>query len=56
MGYEVITDEKYHCLYKYAQPIQVPNRKMVGREKELRAIRAAMNRPELCNVLLLGEA
>lgn len=56
MGYEVITDEKYHCLYKYAQPIQVPNRKMVGREKELRSIRAAMNRPELCNVLLLGEA
>lgn len=53
---EAITDEAYHCLYKYTQPIQVPNRKMVGREKEMREIRAAMNRPELCNVLLLGEA
>lgn len=56
MGFDAITDEKYHCLYKYTHPLQVPNRKMVGREKEMRQIRAAMNRPELCNVLLLAEA
>lgn len=56
MGFDAITDEKYHCMHKYTHPLQVPNRTMVGREKEMKQIRAAMNRPELCNVLLLGEA
>lgn len=56
MSYETITDEKYHCLYKYAHKIQPPARKLVGRAYELRKIKSAMARPELCNVMLLGEA
>lgn len=56
MSYEAITDEKYHCLYKYAHKIQPPARKLVGRAYELRKIKSAMARPELCNVMLLGEA
>ena len=48
--------EKYEYLKEYAKPMQVPNREMVGREKEVRALQAVLSRPELSNAILLGEA
>lgn len=53
----MIFDEKlYPYLSKYGNEVKKPNREMVGREKEMRAIKAVLNRAELCNVMLLGEA
>lgn len=56
MAVSMITDEKYHCLFKYSVPVKAPQRELIGREKELRQVRAGLERPELCNVMLLGEA
>lgn len=47
---------EYKYLKKYAKGIDKPIRKVVGREQEVRSILAAMLRPELSNVLLLGNA
>lgn len=51
-----ITDEKYHCIYKYTQPVRKPVRPLIGRDREIRGMKAALERPELCNILLLAEA
>ena len=48
--------EGYKYLSEYAKPMQVPNREMVGREKEVRALQAVLSRPELSNAILLAEA
>ena len=48
--------EKYPHMDRYTSPIKRPEREIVGRKEEMRKIRAAMLRPELCNVILLGEA
>lgn len=47
---------KYPHLKAYSELVKVPSRDIVGRDKEIRAIRAAFNRPELCNVCLLAPA
>lgn len=46
----------YPCLNEYTAPVKKPERKIIGRDKEIRQILAAMMRPELCNVILLGSA
>lgn len=46
----------YPVLDKYTSNIKKPNRAIVGREKEMRSLWASMMRPELCNVILLGDA
>jgi len=47
--------EKYPCLSMYTHPLAIPSFKIQSRDKEFFSIEAALNRPELCNVLLLGE-
>lgn len=48
--------EKYKLLDRYTSPVKKAEREIVGREREMRRIRAAMQRPELSNVILLAEA
>lgn len=47
---------KYSTLNKFTNFVKKPEREIIGREKEMNVIKAAMMRPELCNVILLGEA
>lgn len=47
---------KYEMLDTYTNPIKKAERQMIGRVKEVDTILAAFLRPELCNVILLGEA
>lgn len=47
---------KYPILSEYTNPVKRAERKIIGRKKEMRSIRASLLRPELCNVILLGEA
>lgn len=46
----------YPSLEKYTAPVKKAEREIVGRELEKQRVMAAMNRPELCNVMLLAEA
>ena len=46
----------YPALEKYTSPVKKAEREIVGREVEKGRVMAAMNRPELCNVMLLAEA
>lgn len=48
--------EKYPRLDKYTAPVKKPERDIIGRDKEMRRILAAFHRPELSNVMLIGEA
>ena len=43
-------------LSNYTAPVKKAERKIVGRETEMRRIKAALMRPELCNVMLLADA
>ncbi len=56
MPTDEVLDEKYPALSAWSAPLVPPARKIVGREREIRQIKAAMARPELCNALLLAEA
>lgn len=56
MNMDVIDWGKYPCLEKYSNPLKKAEREIVGRESEMRSIKAAFNRPELCNVCLLAPA
>lgn len=47
---------KYPMLGEYSALMLAPSRDVVGREREIKQLRAAMERPELCNALLLGPA
>ena len=47
---------KYPYLHQYTKPVKRAEREIVGREKEMERLMAAMMRPELCNVILLAEA
>lgn len=49
-------DSKYPFLYTYTNEIKKPEREIVGRDLEMQMVMAALLRPELCNVMLLGEA
>ena len=46
----------YEYLSKYTSPVKRPERAIIGREKEIERLMAAMQRPELANVILLAEA
>ena len=46
----------YPFLSTYTAPVKKAEREIVGREVEKARIMAAMQRPELCNVMLLAEA
>lgn len=48
--------EEFPMLYCYGTPVKLMTRKLIGREKQLRQLKAGLMRPELCNVLLLGDA
>lgn len=47
---------KYENLRQYTSPVKPMERPLVGREKEMEQVLAAMMRPELCNVILLADA
>lgn len=43
-------------LEMYTRPVKKAEREIVGRDLEIQRVQAALMRPELCNVMLLGEA
>lgn len=48
--------ERYPLMDKYTSPVRRAEREIVGREREMMRLMAAMSRPELCNAILLAEA
>lgn len=52
----VFDPNKYPHLAKYADFIKPPTRPIVGREHEMRRLLASLNRVELSNAFLLGDA
>ena len=48
--------KEYPILAGYATPVKRMTRPLIGRDKQLTQLKAGLMRPELCNVLLLGEA
>lgn len=52
---DVELQSKYPCLSSFTQELKRPSFTIQSRDHELKSIEAALNRPELCNVLLLGE-
>ena len=48
--------DTFPMLTQYATPVKYMTRPLIGREKQLRQLKAGLMRPELCNVLLLGDA
>ena len=42
-----------NMLHDYTSPVKKAEREIVGRETEMRRVKAALMRPELCNVMLL---
>lgn len=53
---DAVLNESYPLLGKLASPLKSSEREIVGREHEMNQLMAQMARPELCNVLLLGDA
>lgn len=53
---EVVTQSKHPFIDNYTKPVKKSPREMVGRELELSRLEACLNRPELCNAMLLAEA
>lgn len=49
-------EQKYPFLAKYASLMQSPSRPVLGREHEMRRLLASLNRAELSNAFLLGDA
>ncbi|MFC4048387.1 AAA family ATPase [Actinomadura syzygii] len=49
-------NEAYELLSLLSNPLKAAERAVVGREYEMTQLLAAMNRPELCNTLLLSPA
>lgn len=56
MFVEVHLNEKYPNLAVASAPLPAPERPIIGREREVNQVMAAMLRPELSNVLLLARA
>lgn len=48
--------ERYPYMHMYTTFLRRMQRELVGREREMMQVQAAMLKPEYCNVLLLGEA
>lgn len=53
---EYIASGKYPTLKAYTQKLKPAERPIIGREREMRGVKAALSRPELCNVILLASA
>lgn len=53
-GAVAVDGVRYPLLSQLALPLALPSRPIVGRELEMQQTRAAMERPELCNALLIG--
>lgn len=51
-----IDEAKYPYLTDYTSPLKKMERPLVGRQQEMMKLMAAMERPELCNVILLANA
>ena len=49
-------EAKYPALAEYTDRVHPPERTILGREEEIRKLKAAMMRPELSNVILVGPA
>ncbi len=49
-------NEKYPCMRTYTNFLKPMERPLIGRENEMSKLLAAMERPELCNVILLANA
>ena len=45
-----------NMLLDYTSPVKKAEREIVGRDMEMRRVKAALMRPELCNVMLLADA
>lgn len=41
---------------EYTARVVIPSRDVIGRDNEMKSLKAAFMRPELCNVILLGDA
>ena len=50
-----INPQDYPYLSKYTHPVKRATRDIIGRDKQMREIQAAFERPELSNVILLAE-
>lgn len=48
--------KQYPILAGYCTPVKPMTRELIGRDKQLKQVRAGLMRPELCNILLLGDA
>lgn len=46
---------KYPTLQQYASPVKLPERPILGREKELRSLLASLSRAEVSNAFLVGD-
>ena len=53
---DAMGNQLYPSLSLYTTPVKKAERPIVGREKEMDSVLAAMMRAELCNVMLLAEA
>ena len=53
---DAMGNQVYPSLSLYTTPVKKAERPIVGREKEMDSVLAAMMRAELCNVMLLAEA
>lgn len=51
-----VDEKKYPMLAQFTHHVKKAEREILGRDLEIRALLAAFMRPELCNVILLGEA
>lgn len=49
-------EKKFRFLSKYGTLMNLPGRPVIGREPEIRRLLASLNRPEVSNAFLLGEA
>lgn len=52
----VLDSAKYPMLTRFTKKIQPPERRTLGRQEEIKTIRANLMRPEVSNVILLGPA
>lgn len=51
-----VSDTKYPTFARFSSRMYAPTRKIIGREEDIRAIHAGLNRPEVPNVALLADA
>ncbi|MDP9904770.1 AAA family ATPase [Arthrobacter bambusae] len=49
-------NDTYPLLARLSEPLRPAEREIVGREREIQQVLAGMERPELSNILLLGDA